>query len=166
MRWSLAVLGLAALAACAKPAPPPPPPPGPPPIDEAAAKQGAEALWASTIAADTAGNADALLANFTDKVRVDVQGFHPLIGRAAVDSVIRPMLATRKVVSYEYSPNTTIVVSNDQVLQGGTFVETYVMKKKTSVEYGRYASSIVKDADGQWRFAYYMGFADSTVARR
>lgn len=162
MRFAMAVLVLGALGACDKPAPPAPPP-GPPPIDEAAAKQGVAALWAKTITADTAGNVEAFLALFTETARIDLQGFPAMVGRAGIDSALRPMFAMRDPLTFEPTPNLTTVVSNDLVYQGGTFVETYIEKKKTYTEYGRYAGAAARGADGEWRFTYWMAIIDSTV---
>jgi uncharacterized protein (TIGR02246 family) len=163
MRIGLAVL-LGAALACAKAEPPPPPPP--PAIDSAGVTQAAADLWNRYATADTTGNVDAVLALYTDDARLDIQGMPPIVGRAALDSVIRPMSSTRRITAFSISPVTTLVVSNDLVLQGGTFMETFVENKKMRTEYGRFASSIAHGADGQWRIAYLMGIIDSTVGRK
>jgi uncharacterized protein (TIGR02246 family) len=160
------VLALAILAGCNKPAPPPPPPPGPPPIDEAAAKSGVEALWASFVVADTADNFDANAALYSDDIVVDLQGSPTIMGKAAWEAVLKPMVAARNVTSSTPSPHTTWVINNDLVYQGGNYTETYVEKKKTKTEYIRYISAMRKGADGKWRFAYLMAITDSTVAAR
>jgi uncharacterized protein (TIGR02246 family) len=160
------VLLLGAALACAKAEPPPPPPPAPPALDTAAVTQAAADFRARFAAAEKSGTADSVFALYTDDVRLDVQGMPPIVGRAALDAVIRPMYGTRRITDMQLLPNETAVVSNDLVLQGGTFAETYVEKKKTMVEHGRYASSIVKGNDGQWRFGYLMAIIDSTVAGR
>lgn len=165
MRSAMAVLILGALGACNKPAPPAPPT-GPPPIDEAAAKQGVDALWAKVTTADTAGNADAFVALFTETTRLDIQGSPAIVGRAALDSALRPMFAMRDFVAFQRAPNLTTVVSNDLVYEGGTYAETYVEKKKTHTEYGRYATAAARGADGEWRVAYWMAIIDSTVGRK
>lgn len=164
MRTGIAVLFGAALA-CAK-AEPPPPPPGPPPIDEAAAKAGVDALWAGIITADTAANADAFMTYFADDARIDVQGFPAMVGKAAIEQALRPIFAVRKPTAFLVTPHTTTVISNELAYQGGTFSETYVEKKKTSTEYGRFIAAMTKGADGQWKFGYYMAIIDSTVAAR
>jgi len=166
MRSVLAVFVLSALSACSKPAPPPPPPPGPPPIDEAAAKQGVDALWAKAITADTSANADAFMTLFADDARVDVQGAPAMVGKAAIDKAIRPMLANRKPTAYQAAAHTTTVISNELVYQGGTYNESYVEKKKTKTDYGRFIAALTKGGDGQWRFGYYMAIIDSTRAGR
>jgi uncharacterized protein (TIGR02246 family) len=161
----MAVLVLGALGACSKAAPPAPPP-GPPPIDEAAAKQAVDALWAKVITADTAGNVDAFLALFAETVQLDVQGFPAIVGRAAMDSTLRPMFAARDFIGFQRAPNLTMVVSNDLVYEGGTYAETYIEKKKTHTEYGRYATAAARGADGEWRVGYWMAIIDSTVGRK
>jgi len=39
-------------------------------------------------------------------------------------------------------------------------------KKGEMTDYGRYAVAVVKDADGQWRWAYLMAMVDSTVTKK
>jgi uncharacterized protein (TIGR02246 family) len=135
-------------------------------VDTVAVTQAVGDLWTRFVTADTAGNVDAFLGLFAEDVRLDVQGFPPIIGKAAFDSVARPMFAARKFTDLTVNANTTVVVSNDLALQGGTYTETYIEKKKTSTEFGRYASSIARGADGQWRISYWMAIIDSTVGRK
>ena len=158
------VLLLGATLACAKAEPPPPPPP--PAVDTAGVTQAATDLWNRFVTADTADNADGLVALFADDVRVDLQGAPPMLGKAAFEATYRPMIAPRNYTDARINAHTTLVVSNDLVLQGGVYAETYEEKKKVSTEYGRFATSLVRGADGQWRIAYLMGIIDSTVARR
>jgi hypothetical protein len=89
-----------------------------------------------------------------------------MIGRAAIDSTLRPMYAMRDYTSLVITPAGTTVLSNVLVYQRGTYTESYIEKKKSSTEYGRYATGLVKEADGQWRITYMMAFPDSTVQRR
>src|SRR5262245_13156522 len=110
MRSTLVVLALA-LAGCNTPAPAPPP--APPPIDQAAVNQAVTDLWNRIIAADTANNVDAFLAEFANDVRLDIQGMPAVIGKTAFDSVARPTFASRDYTSLTYSPYSTVVVSND-----------------------------------------------------
>jgi len=165
MRSALAVLVLGALGACGKPAPPAPPP-GPPPIDEAVAKQGVDALWAKAITADTAGSVDVFMGLWTDNARVDVQGIPAMVGRAEIEAAFRPMFAARRATAFQRTPTQTLVVSNDLVYQGGSYAETFVENKKTSTEYGRYATALARGTDGEWRIAYWMAIIDSTVGRK
>ena len=158
------VLLLGAALGCAKAEPPPPPPP--PAVDTAGVTQAAADLWNRFITADTADNADGLIALFADDVRVDLQGAPPMVGKPAFEAVYRPMIAARNYTDARINAHTTVVVSNDLVLQGGDYSETYEEKKKTSTEYGRFATSLVRGTDGQWRITYLMGLIDSTVARR
>ena len=160
------VLLLGAALACAKAEPPPPPPPAPPTVDTAGVTQAVADFLSRFSAAGKSGSADSILAMYTPDARLDVQGMPAIDGRAALDAVIRPMAASRTITGMKLMPNETAVVSNELVLQGGTFAETYVEKKKTSVEHGRYASTIAKGSDGQWRFGYLMAIVDSTVTGR
>jgi uncharacterized protein (TIGR02246 family) len=158
------VLLVGTVLACAKAEPPPPPPP--PAVDTVAATQGVADFWARWSRTLTDSTAEAYAALYADDARLDIQGVPAVVGKAALEAVVRPMFAGRDYTGAEASPHTTVVVSNDLVLQGGTFTETYVEGKKTSVEHGRFAASIARSPDGTWRFAYVMGIVDSTVARR
>ena len=158
------VLFLGAALGCAKAEPPPPPPP--PAVDTASVTQAVGDFLSRFTAAEKASNVDSVLALYTPEARIDVQGMPAMLGRAALDAAMRPMFASRTITDFQFTPTETVVVSNDHALQAGAFMETYVEKKKTSVEHGRYAGSIVKGSDGQWRFGYLMAIIDSTVAGR
>jgi len=163
MRSAFGAFVFVAAVACTQPAPAPP---AAPTVDTAAVTQAIGELWNRIIVADTANNIDAFLAEFAPSVRLDIQGFPPLLGRAAFDSLARPVFAVRDYIALQPMPHTTIVVSNDLALQGGTYTETFVEKKKTSTEYGRFATSAARGADGQFRVVYWMAIIDSTVAAR
>ena len=164
MRGPVAAMAVAAALACAPPAVEQAA--APPAVDSAAVTQAVEDLWSRYIAADTAGNADAIIALYTEHARMDAQGVPPTVGRAAIDSVVRMITASRKLNSLMIHTAATYVVSNEMAYTRGTYMETYVSDKKAATGYGRYASAVVKEADGQWRVAYLMAFADSTVQGR
>ena len=65
------------------------------------------------------------------------------------------------------TPNTTIAVSNDLALQSGAYMERYTVKgqKGEMTDWGRYASSMVRGTDGNWRWSYIMTFTDSTTKK-
>lgn len=149
-----------ALAACTKPAPEQPPQPA---VDSAAVTAAVGDFWQRYIAADTAGNIDAISAMWDDSVRADVRGAPVLLGRAAVRAFIEPILKTQKYTAMSVTPDMTIPISNEMAYQNGSYLETSVSKGKTSNEYGRFAAAIVKGADGQWRLGYIMAFSDSIV---
>lgn len=162
MRSAFGLFAFAAAAACTQPAPAPPAVPS---VDTAAVSQAVGDLWTRISAAVLADNYEAFSAEYATDVRIDAQGFPAILSRAALDSLARPMFAARHYTAYTPMPHTTVVVSNDLVLQGGTYTETYVENKKTSTEYGRFAGSIGR-TDSQWRFLYLMLIVDSTVAAR
>ena len=163
MRRSAAVTVLL-LAACQPTSPPVPPPP--PPIDEAAATQALAAFWDRFAATQIAGNVDEYLALFDPDVTLDAQGIPTIAGRAALDSVLRPIFSSGQVTAFTVTPSKTRVASNDLVLQSGKYVETSVVQGKTGVEYARYATSVSRGSDGQWRIIYWMTIHDSVVAER
>ena len=151
-------------AAC-KPATPSAPPP-PPPVDEAAVTQALVAFWDRFAAAQVGGRVDEYLALFDSDVSLDSPGMPTITNRAALDSVIRPIFAMGKVTAFTVTPSRTRVVSNDLALQSGHYIETSIVQGKTGVEYARYATSVIRGPDGQWRIAYWMTIHDSVVARR
>ena len=163
MRVWIAVF-LGAAMACAKAEPPPPAAPA---VDTVAVNQGLDDLWArwSRTLIDS-NTAEGYAALYADDARLDAQGIPPILGRAALETVVRPMFAARDYIGAESNRHTTLVVNNDLALQGGTFIETYVENKKTLAEYGRFAGSIARGSDGQWRFVYIFAVVDSTVAGR
>ena len=163
MRHGL-ILAVAALAAC-KPAAAPGPPP-PPSIDEGAVTQALVAFWDGFAAAQVGGNVDEYLGLFASDVTLDAPGIPTIAGRAKLDSVIRPIFSGGKVTAFTVHPTQTRVVSNDLVLQSGAYVETSIVQGKTGVEYARYATSVSRGTDGQWRIAYWMTIHDSIVAGR
>lgn len=163
MRRSLA-LALAAALACT-------PPPtdqavSPPPVDTAGFTQAITDLWGRYEAADTAGNAEGVVALYAPNARLDTPGIPPVIGRAAFDTVARAMMAARRLTSLRVTPVSTTVVSNQVAYQGGTYFETFVAGGRDSAVYGRFVSAIVRDSAGTPYIAYLMAFADSTIARR
>ena len=164
MRGLVAAMALGAALACAPPATEQAA--EPPAVDSAGVTQAVEDLWSRYSAADTAGNVDAVMALYTETARLDVPGVPPALGRAAIDSVARMMTASRDLNSLMIHTAATYVVSNEMAYTRGTYMETYVANKKSATDYGRYASAVVKGADGQWRIQYLMAFPDSTVQGR
>ncbi|HTL04611.1 MAG TPA: DUF4440 domain-containing protein [Gemmatimonadales bacterium] len=162
VRRALASLALAlTMAACAKPAEQTAAAPAA--VDTAAAKSGAADLWQRWIAADTAGNAQALAAMVDDSARIDARGMPPILGRAAWLAAAEAAFKSAKYTSMTVSPVMTMPISNELVYEFGDYTEGSTMGGKNLMDYGRYATAIVKGADGQWRFGYVMAFADSTV---
>ena len=132
-------------------------------IDSAAVRTAAQGFWQRWITAALAVDTAALFAMVTDSVRVDSKGMPPLLGKPAFQTFFGSLLQTVKVDAETITPEQTNVISNELAYQTGDFVETTTMAGKTQTEYGRYASAIRKDPDGQWRLLYIMAFPDSTV---
>ena len=156
---SLALTLLAA--ACAKPAEQTAA--APPAVDSAAVKAGVADLWARYIVADTAGNLDALANMVQDSARLDIRGMPPMLGRAAYRTMAEQGFKEAKYTSMTITPEMTMAVSNELAYETGNYMEGYTAGKKNLMDFGRYATAVAKDADGQWRIAYIMAFADSTV---
>ncbi len=161
-RRAFASLALAlTIAACAKPADQMAAAPAA--VDSAAVTAAVADLWQRWIAADTAGNLDALVGMVTDSVRIDMRGMPPMIGRAAWKAMAEAGYKTTKYGSMTITPDMTVPVTNELVYQSGDYTEGATTAGKSTLDYGRYAGAIRKEADGQWRVAYIMVFADSTV---
>jgi uncharacterized protein (TIGR02246 family) len=164
-RSACSSLGLALLiAACAKPASPPAA--AAPAVDSAAVKAAVADVWQRYTAADTAGNVTAVMAMIGDSARADVRGMPPLIGKAAWQNFYETAFKSSKFTAVTVTPDLTIAISNELAYQNGSYAESSTTKGKSTTEYGRYACAIRKDADGQWRFAYVMAFADSTSNKK
>jgi ketosteroid isomerase-like protein len=138
----------------------------PPAVDSAAVRTAIADAWQRWIAADTAGNVAALAAMWGDSARADIRGMPPIMGRAAAQAAFETMLKEGKINAESVTPDMTIPIANDLVYQNGNYTETVTTKGKTATEYGRYALALHKDTDGQWRWAYVMAFADSTVPKK
>ncbi|HEV8612171.1 MAG TPA: hypothetical protein VGQ73_01600 [Gemmatimonadales bacterium] len=161
-RRAFSSLGLAlVIAACAQPANQPAM--TTPAVDSAAVKAAVADFWQRWTVADTSGNVAALVAMVTDSARADVRGAPPILGRSAMQAFFEPMYKTTKFTSLMMMPDMTIPISNEMAYQNGSYMEGSTSKGKNMMDYGRYASALRKDADGQWRMAYIMVFADSTV---
>lgn len=132
-------------------------------VDSATVTAAVADLWRRYETADTAGDIAALGGMLTDSVRLDLKGMSPMLGRASYTALLTEMLKTNKVTAAAVMPEATTVTSNEMAYQTGDYRETTVTGGKSATEYGRYATAVRKDADGQWRIAYLMAFADSVV---
>jgi uncharacterized protein (TIGR02246 family) len=160
-RHTCSTLALAlAIAACAKPAEQTA---AAPVVDSATVKAAVADLWQRWVAADTAGNLEALAAMIADSARLDLRGMPPFLGRAAWKASAETAMKTMDVTAMTITPEMTEAISNELAYETGNYVEAYTMGKQRMVNYGRYATAVQKEADGQWRVGYIMAFADSTV---
>ena len=161
-RRTLSSLALTlSIAACAKPAEQTAAAPAA--VDSAAVTAAVADLWQRWIVADTSGNVDALVSMVTDSVRVDLRGMPPMLGRAAWKAGAEASYKAAKYTAMTIMPNMTVAVTNELAYQTGDYTEGATAAGKSTMDYGRFAGAIRKDADGQWRIAYIMVFADSTV---
>lgn len=164
-RRALSSLVLAlTFAACAKPADQSAAAPAA--VDSAAVKAAVTDVWSRWIAADTAGNIDALAALIADSVRIDARGMPPMVGKVAWRAMAETAMKQMDITAMSIIPEMTEAISNGLAYETGNYVETYVAGGNTMTDYGRYATAVGKDADGQWRVYYLMAFADSTVTAK
>lgn len=164
-RGTISGLALAlTLAACAKPADQAAMMPAA--VDSAAVRSAVAELWTRWVAADTAGNVEVLASMITDSARIDVKGMPPFLGREAWKATAVQAMKMMDVTAMAITPDMTIPISNELAYQNGNYVESYREGKKASTDHGRYAAAVRKDPDGQWRVAYIMVFADSTVTAK
>ena len=134
-------------------------------VDSAAVTAAVSDLWARWTVADSAGDVAAVADMVTDSVRLDVRGMPAILGRAAWQAAAAGMYKMFKYDALSISPEMTAAVTNELAYQIGSYSQGAMdAKKKHTKDYNRYAASIRKDADGKWRLAYWMSFADSTVA--
>jgi len=156
-------LSAVALAACTKPADQQAAAPA---VDSAAVTAAAISFWQRYGQAVLANDTTAIMGFVDDSVRIDARGMPPLIGKAAVQAQFSPIWKVTKYTAFTVTPDMTIPVSNEMVYQNGSYVEAMTANGKATTDYGRYASALVKGADGQWRVGYIMAFTDSTVAKK
>jgi uncharacterized protein (TIGR02246 family) len=136
----------------------------PPAFDSAAVTAAVADLWARWTVADSAGDVAAIADMVTDSVRLDVRGMPAIMGRAAWQAAAEGMYKMLKYDALSMSPEMTAAVSNELAYQFGSYRQgARDAKKHHTMDYSRYAATIRKDADGKWRLAYWMSFADSTI---
>lgn len=139
-----------------------------PAVDTAAVLAGISETWAKWAVADTAENVDAIVALATEDARFDFRGMPPMVGREGARSTMGPAYKQLDYLEASVSPATTVAISNELAHQTGTYRERYTMKGTAGemTDYGRYAAALVKESDGQWRWAYMMGMVDSTTTKK
>ncbi|HEX9165671.1 MAG TPA: hypothetical protein VF862_07150 [Gemmatimonadales bacterium] len=137
-------------------------------VDTAAVMAGIADLWDRWATADTSENFEAILGMMSESVWVDARGFPPMTSREAVRAVFAPLYAQVDYLEASATPQITVAMSNNLVNQAGTIVERYTVKGRAGemTDYGRYAASFVRGADGRWRWGYMMAMVDSTVTKK
>lgn len=131
--------------------------------DTAAARTALDGLWAQYSAAAVAGDVAGVTGLYGEDARLDVPGMPTVIGQEALRSAVTAELGSRTFSGLVVTPVTTLAPDSLTIHQIGSYAESYQEKgKRAQTDYGRYLSSVVRQADGQWRIAYLMAFVDST----
>jgi uncharacterized protein (TIGR02246 family) len=107
-------------------------------------------------AAENAGSADGMMAEFTDDVVFLAPNRQPLSGAAAVGEYLRAGLQTNTMTLHYTSQE--IIVSGDWAFDRGTYHATVTPKGAgtTSSEQGKYLWVCRRGADRSWKFARVM----------
>jgi ketosteroid isomerase-like protein len=134
-----------------------------PAVDSAAVRAGVSELWQRWTAADIAGDTVALFDLITDSARVDVRGAPPILGRDAWKVFVAAAVKQVDITALEIHPEFTVPLSNEMAYEVGAYDETVIQRGVTSPIRGRYAAALQRGADGRWRAAYLMVFADTTI---
>lgn len=135
-------------------------------VDTAAAVSGINALRSSYPPAQIAGDAAAVAALFTEDATLDFYGIPRLKGRANIEAGLKQDYGMRKFTVTEITPIQTMVRSNEDGSEIGTYHDMYDVKGAKTHEWGRYVVGVRKDADGKWRLSYLMSFPDSTKVEK
>ncbi len=135
-------------------------------VDTVAVTTSVNDLWQRWTAAAIAGDAAGFAGLVTDSARGDFRGYPPMIGRQAWRTTMESIFPTTRITAMTVTPDQTVPVSNELAYQNGNYLETLTRGPETHTEYGRYAAALRREADGQWRVSYLIGFADSIVPQR
>ena len=121
------------------------------------------AIWQQLGKAEETGDANLFIGVFAENARIDGQGGSPLIGHTAIADKARQSFGARKYHVMDMKPHGTRVWSGTAAHQYGTLREVHTPHgEKTRTEYGRWASELVRGADGRWRINHLIAFLDST----
>ena len=146
------------LGACAQPAPAP----TVVAVDSAAVRTGLDSLRARYERAETAGDAAAVAAIYTETGAIDLMGAPPLRGRAGILEGVKATYAANKPEVLHISVTNTDVRSNESATEIGTYHQAMMVAGKRTQAWGRWVSAGVKTASGEWQLTYLMAFPDST----
>ncbi|HEX8850288.1 MAG TPA: DUF4440 domain-containing protein [Gemmatimonadaceae bacterium] len=132
----------------------------------AAADAGIDSLNAATSRAYRTADPQAYAALYTDSATFEWPAFNTVRGRAALAAMardnwsqLRDMDLRLRVASRHVAP--------DGATEFGAFEQDYTDSTgKRFTEYGRYVTLLEPQSDGRWRIARFLGFEDSTRARR
>jgi len=131
-------------------------------VDTAAFKTGTDSLRTRYIALRTAGDATALAGLYTEDAGIDQYGLPRLRGRAAIEAALKADYAVRNYTLLEIMPLSSEARTNTDGSEIGTYHEMSDSSGTKGHAWGRYLVAFQKEADGQWRLVYLIGFPDST----
>ena len=135
-------------------------------VDTAAFKTGLDSLRTRYIALRTANDPTGLAALYTEDAGIDQYGVPRLRGRAAIEAAFQADYTVRKYTLLEINPLGAEARTNTDGSELGTFHEMSDSSGTKTHAWGRYLAAFHKDADGQWRLVYLMGFPDSTKTEK
>lgn len=134
-----------------------------PPDAANTANAGLDSLNARLTAAYRTRDPAAYAALYTDSAVFEWPGLAPIRGPAALGDMVREMWSSERDVDLRL----TVAArrsTDTHATEFGAFEQTWRDSAGvTRTEYGRYASLLVRDADGSWHLDRFLGFEDSTA---
>jgi uncharacterized protein (TIGR02246 family) len=135
-------------------------------VDTAAALRGIDSTRARYAALQLAGDATGLAGLYTEDATQDVFGMPRTRGRAAIEAGFKTEFAARKFTVAEINPVQTMVRTNQNATEIGTYHDLHDVSGVKDHEWGRFVVGLLKGADGVWRLTYVMAFPDSTKVEK
>jgi uncharacterized protein (TIGR02246 family) len=130
-------------------------------VDTAAAVRGIDALRSKYAELSVGGDAAAIAGQYTEDATLDLYGMPRQHGRAAIEAALKTDFAMRKYTVSQVTPLQTMVRSNEDASEIGTYHDMHDAKGVKDHEWGRYVVGLRKGADGTWRLSYLAAFPDS-----
>jgi ketosteroid isomerase-like protein len=153
LRVAITSLSAAALA-CAQQPPP-----------TAAAGAGLDSLNARIVDAYRKHDPQAYAALYTDSAVFEWPAFNTVRGSAGLAAMARENWASLRDMDLRLTVANRRVAA-DHATEFGAFEQSWRDSSGgRTTEFGRYASVMVRQADGSWRMDRFFGFADSTAPR-
>lgn len=134
-----------------------------PPDAANTANAGLDSLNARLAAAYRTRDPAAYAALYTDSAVFEWPGLAPIRGPAALGDMVREMWSAERDVDLQLKVAARRA-TDTHATEFGAFEQTW--RDSAGVvrtEYGRYASLLVRDADGAWHLDRFLGFEDSTA---
>jgi len=130
------------------------------------ANAGIDSLNARLVAAYHNRDPKAYAALFTDSAVFEWPAFNSVRGPANLASMARDNWAAERDVDLKLNVSARRLAS-DHATEFGAFQQAWTDSSGARmIEYGRYATSLVRSADGSWRMDRWLGFEDSTRRAR